>query len=96
MVGTLWYGFPTVDVGAVAQSIDAGLTFKESPSSYIPLTLTAVACPTATRCIAVGGDTVARITVLHPKRHPAVPGSQEPGTQIPGSQEPGSQETGST
>ena len=74
MVGTVWYGFPTVDVGAVAQSVDAGVTFKESPSSYIPLTLTAVACPTTTRCIAVGGDTVARITLEHPKRHPAAAG----------------------
>jgi hypothetical protein len=75
MVGTLWYGFPTVDVGAVAQSVDGGVTFKESPSSYIPLTLTSVACPTTTHCIAVGGDTVARITLAHPKRHPAVAGS---------------------
>ena len=55
----------------VAQSIDAGLTFRSSPTSYIPITLTAVACPSASGCIAVGGDTVARLTLLQPKRHPA-------------------------
>lgn len=75
MVGTIWYGLPTVDVGAIAQSVDAGVTFKESPASYIPLTLTAVACPTTTHCIAVGGDTVARITLVHPTRHSVAPGS---------------------
>ena len=70
MVGTFWFGLPAVGVGAVAQSIDAGLTFRSSPTSYIPITLTAVACPSTSRCIAVGGDTVARITLLQPKQHP--------------------------
>ena len=73
--GTMWFGFPAVGVGAVAQSIDAGAHLPRARRrSYIPITLTAVACPSATRCIAVGGDTVARITLLHPKRHPAAPG----------------------
>ena len=46
-----------------------GSTFRSSPTSYIPLTLTAVACPSTSSCIAVGGHTVARVTLLHPK-HP--------------------------
>ncbi len=71
MVGTFWFGLPAVGVGSVAQSIDAGTTFKSSPTSYIPLTLTDVACPSASTCIAVGGHTVARITLLHAKPRPA-------------------------
>ena len=66
MVGTTWVGFPAVGAGAVAQSIDAGLTFRSSPTSYVPITLTAVACPSASGCVAVGGHTVARLTLLHP------------------------------
>jgi hypothetical protein len=76
MVGTEWFGLPAVDVGAVGQSTDAGVTFKGSPTSYIPFTLTAVACPTSARCIAVGGHTVATITVLKPPRQPATTGSE--------------------
>ncbi len=74
MVGTLWYGFPVVDVGAVAQSTDGGRTFRASPTSYIPMTLTSVACPSVTRCIAAGGGTVARITLLQPKPHAVTTG----------------------
>jgi hypothetical protein len=69
MVGTFWFGLPEVGVGSVAQSIDAGSTFRSSPTSYTPITLTAVACPSASRCIAVGGHTVAKVTLLHPKHH---------------------------
>ena len=69
MVGTKWVGLPAVGTGAVAQSIDAGLTFRASAVAYIPITLTAVACPTAAGCVAVGGDTVARLTLLRPRRH---------------------------
>jgi len=79
MVGTEWFGFPEVGVGAVGQTTDAGVTFRGSPTSYIPLTLTAVACPSVSDCIAVGGHTLARITLLHPARHPGTPGSS--GTQ---------------
>jgi photosystem II stability/assembly factor-like uncharacterized protein len=75
MVGTYWFGLPAVGVGSVAQSVDAGTTFKGSPTSYIPLTLTAVVCPSTSTCVAVGGHTVARITLLHPKHHPAAKGS---------------------
>jgi photosystem II stability/assembly factor-like uncharacterized protein len=77
MVGTKWVGFPAVGAGAVAQSIDSGLTFQDSATSYIPITLTAVACPSAAGCVAVGGHTVARLTLVQPNRHPAVPGSQQ-------------------
>jgi photosystem II stability/assembly factor-like uncharacterized protein len=69
MVGTFWFGLPEVGVGSVAESIDAGSTFRSSPTSYTPLTLTAVACPSTSSCIAVGGHTVAKVTLLHPK-HP--------------------------
>jgi hypothetical protein len=75
MVGTFWFGLPEVGVGSVAQSTDAGATFHSSLTSYTPITLTAVDCPSASTCIAVGGHTVARITLLQPKRHPATTGS---------------------
>jgi len=75
MVGTFWFGLPAVGVGAVAQSTDAGVTFRSSPTSYTPITLAAVACPSTSTCIAVGGHTVARITLLHAARHPAASGS---------------------
>ena len=69
MVGTTWAGSPAVGTGGVAESIDAGLTFRSSPTSYVPITLTAVDCPSASGCIAVGGNTVARLTLLRPPRH---------------------------
>ena len=69
MVGTTWKGFPAVGTGGVAESTDAGLTFLSSPTSYVPITLTAVDCPSASGCVAVGGDTVARLTLLHPAKH---------------------------
>ncbi len=62
----------------MAQSIDGGLTFRASKTAYAPITLTAVSCPSASGCIAVGGDTVARLTLLQPKRHPAP--AQSPGS----------------
>jgi photosystem II stability/assembly factor-like uncharacterized protein len=71
MVGTEWQGNPAVGTGAVAQSTNAGTTFRQSSAAYVPLTLTALSCPSATVCIAAGGDTVARITVAVPKRRHA-------------------------
>ena len=68
MVGTDWVGFPAVGTGAVAQSVDGGVTFKTSKAAYVPLSLTALACPTASACVAVGGNTVARLTLLTPPR----------------------------
>jgi len=68
MVGTTWVGSPALDTGGVAESTDAGLTFRSSPTSYVPITLTAVACPSSSGCVAVGGNTVARLTLLHPPR----------------------------
>jgi hypothetical protein len=69
MVGTTWTRFPVVGTGGVAESTDAGLTFLSSPTSYVPITLSAVDCPSASGCIAVGGDTVARLTLLRPAKH---------------------------
>ncbi len=74
MVGTDWAGTPAVGTGAVAQSADGGQTFTPSSSAYVPLTLVALACPTAAACIAVGGDTLARITLQAPATtHPRTP-----------------------
>jgi photosystem II stability/assembly factor-like uncharacterized protein len=70
MVGTEWQGTPAVGTGAVAQSANAGTTFRLSSAAYVPLSLTALSCPSATACIAAGGDTVARITPVTPKRRP--------------------------
>ena len=67
LVGTKWSGQPAVAAGAVAQSRDGGTTFAAASAAYIPLALSALACPTASGCIAVGGDTVARVTLLPPK-----------------------------
>jgi photosystem II stability/assembly factor-like uncharacterized protein len=61
MVGTKWVSHTSVGVGGVAQSVDGGDRFTASSTDYTPLTLTAVTCPSLHTCIAVGGDTVARI-----------------------------------
>jgi photosystem II stability/assembly factor-like uncharacterized protein len=66
VVGTDWSGQPVIGGGAVAQSRDGGLTFRASSSAYVPLTLTGLACPTTKGCVAVGGDTVARVTLIAP------------------------------
>ena len=71
MVGTKWAGDPAVGTGAVAQSLDGGLSFRTSSSAYVPISLTALSCPDATACVAVGGNTVARITLIAPRRVPA-------------------------
>jgi hypothetical protein len=70
MVGTVWKGTPAVGTGAVAQSGDGGSTFHLSSAAYVPLTLTALSCPSATTCFAAGGDSLARVTVAPPRpRH---------------------------
>ncbi len=71
LVGTKWVGLPPIGTGAVAQSLNGGLTFRPSKAAYTPITLTALACPTTTSCVAVGGDTLARLTLLVPKTAPA-------------------------
>ncbi len=71
MVGTRWFGFPAIATGALAQSLNGGMTFRVSPTAYAPITLTALACPTTAGCVAVGEDTVARLTLLKPKPPPA-------------------------
>jgi hypothetical protein len=71
MVGEDWAGNPAVATGAVAQSHDGGQTFTPSSAAYVPLTLSAVSCPTVAACIAVGGDTVARVDLKPPPAHRA-------------------------
>ena len=71
MVGTKWVGFPAIGTGAVAQSQDAGTTFRDLSGAYVPLSLTALSCPDTARCIAVGGNTLARLTLLAPRVRPA-------------------------
>jgi photosystem II stability/assembly factor-like uncharacterized protein len=71
MVGATWAGNPAIATGAVAQSGDGGTTFASSPSAYVPLPLSAVDCASAAHCIAAGGDTVARITLVKPAVHHA-------------------------
>ena len=72
IVGATWSGSPAVAKGAVAQSRDGGSTFASSSTAYVPLTLTALDCPNARRCVAVGGATVARITLVKPAPHRSV------------------------
>jgi photosystem II stability/assembly factor-like uncharacterized protein len=68
MVGTHWAGNPPVATGAVAQSADGAAAFEASSAAYIPITLRALSCPTPAGCVAVGGDTVARITLVTPRQ----------------------------
>ena len=70
MVGGSWVGFPAVDVGAVARSTDGGASFSSAKTAYAPLALAAVTCPTTSHCVAVGGDTVVRITLAAPASRP--------------------------
>ena len=67
LVGANWSGSPAVASGAVAQSRDGGTEFSLSSAAYAPITLTAVTCPSRVGCVAVGGDVVARITLVQPK-----------------------------
>jgi photosystem II stability/assembly factor-like uncharacterized protein len=73
MVGTRWQGTPAVGTGAVAHSVNGGATFTALTTAYVPLTLTALSCPSVTACIAVGGDSVARITLPTPPAPPTPP-----------------------
>jgi hypothetical protein len=63
VVGTKWIGTPAVGAGAVAHSSDGGASFAASVTEYTPLALTSLSCPTTQRCVAVGGNTTARITL---------------------------------
>ena len=67
MVGTKWAGNPAIGMGGVAQSRDGGESFLASKTEYTPLPLTALDCPTAKGCIAVGGNTLARIVLAKTK-----------------------------
>jgi len=79
MVGTYWVGYPAAAAGAVAQSGDGGATFRLSEAAYIPTTLAGLSCPDTTVCVAVGGRTVARITLVTPR--PAPRATSTPGTE---------------
>ena len=85
VVGTNWIGTPAVGTGAVARSSDGGVTFAASATEYTPLALTSLACPTAQRCVAVGGDTVARITLANATSASRRGGSSHtpPGSTVP-------------
>jgi photosystem II stability/assembly factor-like uncharacterized protein len=63
VVGTQWVNHTSVGIGGVATSENAGAQFTAARTVYTPLSLIAVTCPTASSCIAVGGDTVARIAL---------------------------------
>lgn len=80
MVGTVWKGSPAVGAGGVAQSGDGGTTFHLSSTAYVPLTLTALSCPSATACFAAGGDSLASVTVSPPRPHHPRGGAQGRGT----------------
>jgi photosystem II stability/assembly factor-like uncharacterized protein len=71
VVGTEWSGTPALGTGAVARSEDGGATYTALRTAYVPLTLTAVACPGPTQCLAVGGDSTARITLPAPPVTPS-------------------------
>jgi len=85
MVGTNWVGFPAVATGAVAQSGDGGAHFGTSSAAYIPTTLSGLSCPDTMSCVAVGGRTVAQLTLIRPRHRttgttstsaPGPPGTQ--------------------
>jgi hypothetical protein len=64
-------GFPAIATGAVAESRNGAQTFRTASAAYVPITLTALSCAGTDACIAVGGSTLARITLLQPPvRHP--------------------------
>jgi hypothetical protein len=67
MVGTKWVGNPAIGTGGVAQSRNGGQSFVGSTSEYTPLPLIALDCPTTRGCIAVGGNTLARIVLTKAK-----------------------------
>jgi hypothetical protein len=73
VVGTDWVGSPAIGTGAAALSRDGGGDFTASTTEYTPLALTGLSCPTTHYCVAVGGDTVARIAL--PRAEPAHPAS---------------------
>jgi photosystem II stability/assembly factor-like uncharacterized protein len=71
MVGTNWVGHPSLGTGAVALSGNGGKVFAAASAAYVPLSLTALSCPTDLGCVAVGGDVLARVTLpaISPKDH---------------------------
>jgi photosystem II stability/assembly factor-like uncharacterized protein len=87
MVGTKWIGHPAIGSGGVAQSRDGGRSFTAATTEYTPLPLTALACPGVRACVGVGGDTLARITLVRARRGAAAT-STTPTTQTGGVHRP--------
>jgi photosystem II stability/assembly factor-like uncharacterized protein len=68
-VGTAWTGTaPPAPVGAVATTNDGGATWREPAGPRLATGLVAVACPTATDCVAGGGDLLAGLSLPAPRR----------------------------
>ena len=86
MVGTNWVGNPAIGMGGVAQIRNGAGSFTAATTEYTPLPLTALDCATPKGCIAVGGNTLARI-VLTKAKHGA---SVTPNTPASGVHRPGS------
>jgi photosystem II stability/assembly factor-like uncharacterized protein len=80
LAGTRWVRGASVGTGGLALSVDAGMTFFALTSAYTPLTLTALACPSARACVAVGGNTVVRADLTIP---PPTSGHRTKVTQPP-------------
>jgi photosystem II stability/assembly factor-like uncharacterized protein len=82
LVGTQWVGTPVTGTGAVGTTTDGGATFTAARTAYTPLTLTALACPTAQACVAVGGDTLARISLAAPSPAPVAAHRSTPANSV--------------
>jgi photosystem II stability/assembly factor-like uncharacterized protein len=68
-VGTRWaQTTPPTPFAAVATTADRGSTWRSAKARFVPFGLAAVACPTATTCVAVGGDLVAALRWPAPTR----------------------------
>jgi photosystem II stability/assembly factor-like uncharacterized protein len=64
VVGTAWtFTNPSNVVGAMANTLDGGRTWRSTPHDPLPAGLDGVACPTVGDCVAVGGDELARVAV---------------------------------
>ena len=63
-VGIAWTSaHPPVPTVGVATTLDGGSAWRTPESRYVPSGLAAVDCPTASSCVAVGGDVTARLAL---------------------------------
>ncbi len=66
-VGIAWTSAsPPAPIAGVVTTLDGGSAWRTPRSRYVPSGLAGVDCPTATSCIAVGGDVIARLTLPTP------------------------------